>query len=266
MTAESGKKLMKMAELVRRTGVEKQAIHFYINKGLLPKPIKTKRNVAFYDETYVERIRLIKDLQLKRFLPLNIIKEIIDQTDGDLSVSEIDVIRVASKEPKSLFDIGEDPGPFTLSQLSERTGLSADEIEEMERCEMISSSKNEGGTKTYEGLDARIAENFSEVRRAGLTEDVGFSVEDFRLQTDLINMLAIEEVKVFARKFAKRFPEDSQKLLPQIAKNSAVALAGFITNTRQKKLLEALQAFSEGGVDALDLDKDGEKEDGKQSS
>jgi DNA-binding transcriptional MerR regulator len=252
MPAESGKKLMKMAELVKRTGVEKQAIHFYINKGLLPRPLKTKKNVAFYDETYVERIRLIKELQLKRFLPLSVIKEIIDQTDGDLSISEIDVIKVTGKEPRSLLDIDEHPGPLTLSELSKRTGLCADEIEEMERCEMISSSKNKGGAKVYEGIDVRIAEDFSEVRKAGLTEDVGFSVEDFRLQTDLINILAIEEVKVFARKFAKRFPEDAQELLPQIAKNSAMALAGFISSTRQKKMLEALQAFSEGGVEALD--------------
>ncbi len=264
MTAASGKKLMKMAELVKRTGVEKQAIHFYINKGLLPRPLKAKKNVAFYDETYVERIGLIKELQLKRFLPLDIIKEVLNRTNGNLSVSEIDVIRVTSKEPECLIDIGEDPGPHTLAELSERTGLSTDEIEEMERCEMISSTTDENGGKIFEGIDVRIAEAFSEVRRGGLTEDVGFSVEDFRLQSDLVHMLAIEEVKVFARKFAKRFPEDAQELLPQIAKNSVKALESFISYIRQKKLLEALQTFSEGGVEALD--QVGKRKKGKGSS
>jgi len=88
MPAKSGNKLMKMAELVRRTGVEKQAIHFYINKGLLPRPLKTKKNMAYYDESYVERIKLIKGLQLKRFLPLDIIKEVINRTDGKLMLSK----------------------------------------------------------------------------------------------------------------------------------------------------------------------------------
>ena len=263
MPANTGKKLMKMAELVKRTGVEKQAIHFYINKGLLPRPLKTKRNVAYYDDTFIERIKLIKELQLKRFLPLNIIKEIIDRTDGDLSVSEIDVIRTTGREPQHLIDIGEEPEPCSLAELSERTGLSITEIEEMERCEMISSTADENGEKIFKGLDIRIAEAFSEVRGAGLTENVGFSVEDFRLQSDLINMLAIEEVKVFARKFANRYPEDAQELLPQIAKNSVKALESFISYIRQKKLLEALKAFSEGGVEALD--QVGKEESGKDS-
>jgi len=252
MPAKSGNKLMKMAELVRRTGVEKQAIHFYINKGLLPRPLKTKKNMAYYDESYVERIKLIKGLQLKRFLPLDIIKEVINRTDGNLSLSEIDVIKITGKEPERLMDIGEEPGPCTLPELSERTGLSTEEIEEMERCEIISSATDGSGRKMYEGIDIRIAKAFSEVRKGGLTEDVGFSVEDFRLQSDLVNMLAIEEVKVFARKFAKRFPEDAQELLPQIAENAVKTIEAFISHIRRKKLLEAVRAFSEGGVDALD--------------
>ena len=68
MPAERRSKLMKMSELVKRTGLDRQAIHFYIKKGLLPRPLKTKRNMAYYDESYVDRIKLIKNLQLKRFL------------------------------------------------------------------------------------------------------------------------------------------------------------------------------------------------------
>ncbi len=251
MPAKSTNKLMKMSDLVRRTGLDRQAIHFYINKGLLPRPLKTKRNMAYYDESYVERIRLIKELQLKRFLPLDIIKQIIDQANGNLSLSEIDVIRATGSEPERLLDIAPALGPFGLAELSERTGLSPEEIQEMERCEMISSTTNEAGEKMYEGIDIRIVEAFSEVRKGGLTVEAGFSVEDFRLQSDIISMLALEEVKVFARKFAKRFPEQAQELLPKIAENSVKTVEAFISNIRRKKLLEAVRAFSEGGVAAL---------------
>lgn len=40
---------MKISKLVDRTNVSKQAIHSYINEGLLPKPAKTGRIDAEYD-------------------------------------------------------------------------------------------------------------------------------------------------------------------------------------------------------------------------
>ena len=79
MAKKSAKQVFKMAELVRRTGLKKETIHFYINNDLLPKPRKTERNVAYYDDSYVERIKLIKELQLKYFLPLRVVKQIVSQ-------------------------------------------------------------------------------------------------------------------------------------------------------------------------------------------
>jgi DNA-binding transcriptional MerR regulator len=68
---------MKISELARRTEVPKQTIHYYIRSGLLPKPRKMGSNSAEYDESYVERIRLIKELQNDFFFPLPTIKKIL---------------------------------------------------------------------------------------------------------------------------------------------------------------------------------------------
>jgi DNA-binding transcriptional MerR regulator len=68
---------MKIAELAKRTEVPKQTIHYYIRNGLLPKPRKLGSNSAEYDESYVERIRLIKELQNEFFFPLPTIKKIL---------------------------------------------------------------------------------------------------------------------------------------------------------------------------------------------
>lgn len=251
MSAESTSKLMKMSELVKRTGLDRQAIHFYINKGLLPRPLKTKRNMAYYDESYVERIKLIKELQIKRFLPLDVIKEILNKTESDLTASEIELIKSTIKEPERLIDIGDDTDPLTLKELSDRIGLSQKEIEEMERCEMISSTTSESGKKVFQGIDIRIAEAFSEIRKGGVSEEI-HPVEDWLLQRDMINTLAIAEVKRFARRFAERFPEDAQELLPKIAENAIKNSEAFIIYIRRKKILEAIRAISEGGVEALD--------------
>ena len=68
---------MKIKELVQRTQIPKETIHYYIREGLLPKPRKRCKNMADYDESYIEKIRRIKELQYNHFLPLAVIKEIL---------------------------------------------------------------------------------------------------------------------------------------------------------------------------------------------
>lgn len=245
MPRRAGKKLLKMGDLIRKTGVQRQTIHFYINKGLLPRPLKTGRNMAYYDESYVDRIKLIKELQLKRFLPLDVIKQIMAQTDGKLSSSEIDVIRVSGEGLIQLEELKREYEPQTLSELSERTGLPPEEIQEMERCEMIRSTKDDRGEVLYGDHDIRIVEAFSQIRKGGLTREAGFEVEDLRLQSDIINMLAIEEVKLFARKFSQRFQEDAPELLPKIGENAINSVNNFIAHLRRRKILDAIEAFVE---------------------
>jgi len=68
---------MKISELSIRTQVPKETIHFYVREGLIPKPKKRGINVADYDESFIEHIHLIKEIQDHFFLPLSLIKEII---------------------------------------------------------------------------------------------------------------------------------------------------------------------------------------------
>ena len=68
---------MKIRDLVRRTNVTKETVHYYILEGLLPKPRKRARNLADYDESYVDRIPMIKELQDNYFLPLSVTKNFL---------------------------------------------------------------------------------------------------------------------------------------------------------------------------------------------
>ena len=256
MLKEARKKLIKMGELVRRTGVQKETIHFYINKGLLPRPLKTSKNMAYYDEGYVERIRLIKELQLKRFLPLKVIKELLARPSEALSDSEIDLIRKGEPGLMELERRREAYEPLSIVDLSERTNLPREEIEAMEQCDMISSILGEGGEKHYADSDAKIVEAFGEMRKCGLTREAGFEVEEFRLQSDLISMMATEEVKVFTRKFAKRFPDDMPELLPKIAGNAVESVGAFIWYLRKKKILEAIHKFAEAAAEQSEKNKE----------
>ena len=69
--------LLKIGELADRSGVSPGTIRHYLREGLLPKPVKTSRNMAYYPADYVERIALIKRLQEERFMPLRVIKSML---------------------------------------------------------------------------------------------------------------------------------------------------------------------------------------------
>jgi len=83
---------MKIRQLVKRTGVPKETIHFYIREGLLRKPRKSSVNSAEYNESYVDQIQLIKDLRDNYYLPIPEIKKIVKdfkkQSPSDQAVSQ----------------------------------------------------------------------------------------------------------------------------------------------------------------------------------
>src|SRR5262245_53405038 len=71
--------LIKMSELAKRSGVPGPTIKHYIREGLLPGPeVRTSRNMAYYDARLSNRIRVIKELQAERFLPLRVIGELLE--------------------------------------------------------------------------------------------------------------------------------------------------------------------------------------------
>ncbi|MCK6593101.1 MAG: MerR family transcriptional regulator, partial [Polyangiaceae bacterium] len=68
---------MRMAELAARSGVPRETIHFYLREGLLPRPRKAGRTVAYYDEGHLERLRLVRRLREEKYLPIAVIRRLL---------------------------------------------------------------------------------------------------------------------------------------------------------------------------------------------
>jgi DNA-binding transcriptional MerR regulator len=250
MAKKSAKQLFKMAELVRRTGLKKETIHFYINNDLLPRPRKAEKNVAYYDESYVERIRLIKELQQKYFLPLKVVKQIVSQASARMSTAEIDLLKLGMSGLLQLQELRRTHEPLTLDELSAKTGLPREEVLELEKYEIISSAQDQDGRRVYEENDIKVVEAFAGIRKGGLTAELGFDVEGFKMQSDVISALALEEVAGFVSQLRARFPRDAE-LLGKISENAIETVNVFICQIRRKKILEVSRALSEGGMAAL---------------
>jgi DNA-binding transcriptional MerR regulator len=82
---------MKISELIKRTNVSKETIHYYIREGALPKPQKRGKNTADYNEEIIDLLQLIKDLQDQYFLPLSEIKKIIKKQKNHAPIDKINL-------------------------------------------------------------------------------------------------------------------------------------------------------------------------------
>ena len=91
-------RLMRIGQLAKKAGVSAPTIKHYVKEGLLPRPVKTSRNMAYYDQSCVARINLIKRIQKERFLPLDVIKRLIES--GESYDEELELGRAILKSHK----------------------------------------------------------------------------------------------------------------------------------------------------------------------
>lgn len=60
---ETPTKSMKMSQLAEASDLPVSTIKFYISQGLLPRPEKSKPNVAYYDQAFLKRLLIIKNMR-----------------------------------------------------------------------------------------------------------------------------------------------------------------------------------------------------------
>ena len=185
---------LKMKDLERATGVGRETIRFYIARGLVPAPERPHRNVAFYDDSHVERIRLIKELQRKRFLPLQVIKAIVD---GDARPPDAEIATLRALDGR-LYRGRVQPGErVSVAEVCRRTGVSAADVRGLADAGAITIGRDRKGIRSVDDTGAHIIELWGRLRHGGYTAALGFAPEQLRLYVDLVRVLAREELRRF---------------------------------------------------------------------
>ncbi len=225
-----------MGDLEEATGVGRETIRFYIREGLLPEPERPARNVAWYDESFVERIRFIKELQEKRYLPLHVIQRIVAD-DGEPSRAEVEALLdldgklfpQVEAPPKS-------PGE-RLSTAARRCGIPIGEVRKMAATRAV-EIVSRGGADWLEPSSLAIVELWGEARAAGFTPEAGFPSEQVGLYVDMVEWLAREELRLFARGVTGRVTGQAavdlaehgidlvNQIIAQLRKNTLLRLIG----------------------------------------
>ncbi len=203
---------IKMKELEARTGVSRETIRYYIREGLLAEPEKPKPNVALYDETHIERLALIKKLQHERFLPLGVIKDMLDGDGAALKAEKLPSFLGLEFLLSARFGDEGSRQPLALSEVAERANLALKDIEEMDRAGLITIAV--GGTLSKQ--DADIIELWGRIQNAGFRNGEGFGMEALKRFADAADSLAAADVENFYDSMAgKMSTEEATSLAEQ---------------------------------------------------
>lgn len=190
---------LKMKELAERSGVSAATIKHYLREGLLgggDDVVRTSRNMAWYPPEYVERLKLIKRLQEDRFMPLKVIRELLDEGPERVEA-------VIAAEDRLLEH---------LSKMDASERISAEEVERRyDVPDVVLGRLAEIGVLTpspdgYDREDVAIIEALMRFREGGYDESIGFTVYDVLRYRQALEPFVQGEVRVVLDRLAGSVP------------------------------------------------------------
>jgi DNA-binding transcriptional MerR regulator len=189
--------LLRMRELAAASGVPAPTIRHYLREGLLPAPVKTSRNMAYYPPDFVDRIKLIKRLQEERFLPLKAIKNVLDEDP---------------ERARAMLELGDqilgralagERSRTSASEVRERYGVPKEVLDRLAELEVLTPN-----SRGYSPSDVTIIEAISRFRAGGYDEQIGFTVYDTLRYKTAIEELVRQEVDVVMERLAGEVPAE----------------------------------------------------------
>ena len=229
MNEKNHKNGLRARDLAKLAGVSPATIKHYVNEGLIPKPLKTGKTMAYYDEACVARIKLIKKLQKEKFLPLDVIKRALDS--GSAYEEELELgqaILKSHRHPKDTKQVSE-------GRIEKHTGYPLNKIRLLEQQSIVLPTIRDGG-KYYDAIDCGIIEIMKRREELGLPFD--HSIETIKLYRDAMLDAVEGDIRLFA-----------QQILGDVSTKQAVKfltevddlLDNFVVLTRQKMLRQFSQ-------------------------
>lgn len=232
--------LLRMGELAEAAGVPAATIKHYLREGLLPEPIKTAPNMAYYPRDFVERVRLIKQLQEERFLPLKVIREVLEQ--GEEQGEGADRLRaLIDLEDRVLERVmsGHESKGMTEKQVLGAYDVPKEVLGRLEQLEILTPSVSKAGNKRFGPEDVQVIEAIGRMRSSGYSEQLGFTVYDVLIYKRHLEQLVHEEIGVMMERLVGEMDTDEAAALLERAIDPIREL---VAAMRAKLLISELQA------------------------
>jgi DNA-binding transcriptional MerR regulator len=187
--------MLKMSELAERSGVSPGTIKHYLREGLLggeDEIVRTSRNMAWYAPSLVERVKLIKRLQEDRFMPLKVIRGVVE-SDPDRMRALIELEdRILEQAAAS-----QESERVSAAAARKRFGVPANVLDRLAELGVLSPT-----SRGYDADDVLIIKAISRFRAGGYDEALGFTVYDTLRYRDALAPLVEEEVRLLLDRLA----------------------------------------------------------------
>jgi len=222
--------LLRMGELAEASGVPAPTIKHYLREGLLPEPVKTSRNMAYYPPEFVDRIKLIKQLQEERFMPLKAIKSVLDE-DPERARALVELEdRILDRA------LAGERTRTSAAEVRERYGVPKEVLDRLEKLEVLSPN-----SRGYSPSDIKIIEAITRFRAGGYDEQIGFTVYDTLRYKSAIEDLVREEVGMVMDRLAG---EVSPERVVEMLEAGAQPLQDLIAALHTKLMVAELERRS----------------------
>lgn len=175
--------------------VSESSLRFWEKMGLIHSS-RTPGGHRVYTEDDLARIRIIKQLQTRRYMPLEEIRKLCQ---SGMSTSELAAI--AAFKDSFFRPLRYDPDfqPLSREDLAARTGLSPETLVALESAGALRSQPHEAGSR-YDEDALRIAEIFTELSRFGVEP------EDFREVSAMTQQLVELQYRYYLSKLYPNLP------------------------------------------------------------
>lgn len=248
--ASEGVQLIKISDLAARSGVPAPTIKHYMREGLLPEPHKrTSRNMAYYDARLADRVKVIKELQSERFLPLRVIGDLLEPAPSSAIRADLDelqrgqlgalapAIQAGTLEARRRRGDAtrKKSGPEILATMQ----IAPEELAYLAQLGLSQPMAFKGGEPVYTGSDLDLIEVIDETRRKGLGDL--FPMAIIEPYASALRDLVRFEIEMFRRRVLEgaRLPPMS---LDEVAREATSLGERLVTAMRSKLMLHELTA------------------------
>jgi DNA-binding transcriptional MerR regulator len=181
-----------MSELAERSGVSAGTIKHYLREGLLPEPVRTSRNMAYYPPEFVERIKLIKRLQEDRFMPLKVIKGVMgDDHERARALIELED-RILERAAEN-----RETERISTAEVKRRYELPQKMLDRLAELGVLTPT-----SRGYDADDVKIIEAMTRFRAGGYDERLGFTVYETLRYKEALEPLVQDEVRAILDRLA----------------------------------------------------------------
>lgn len=215
----------RMKQLCEKTGMTRQAIHFYIKKGLVQPGIKHGQTSAEYTEDHVARILLIRRMREEEFLPLEAIRAALDSRDRGFSPAQRRVLADVRRKFSSQSKPRRQRPTVAAITASKRSGAHSEDIDELVQAGLVRGSLDDKGKMRIDREDLWILDCWSELSQLGFAEDLGFSPADIGMYKACIDALVRTEAELLTNKLADMEPERITEMIERALPVLATLLA-----------------------------------------